>query len=707
MEFSDLQGWLQKCKCSQYLGTFIENGITLDLVPELDSEALKELGITKLGDKLRLEVAISNLNKERLQHSVNVQELQRQVQSELAQLTGSGGETNGSMMSSANDDSTFLGTRSSLSRSHSKSESHSNSNSNSHGSSGRTVTFILPDGSMKKVNIEGCFNTQSIKRKALKTLGVKGKDTDYDTYIHTTGPGGAKIASLHDVEFVTTCFAPDRTEKHRIMLTPKGEQPTSTAAEQSLRILQRMAGRKPQAPQMRKFFGQRPPSELISSNLGEYFPQTPQEDLETTVRNSVRYSMRLSRRFRVPTSSSIFSGKSGRVSMTSSERRPRNNKTIGDMMVNNVSVIDEATNPQDTISLGSRGGDSMAEDGQSMITRQTESSKHRFSVAASYTTNNNRYSRIELFSIDSDDENTDDCLDYYAEIGNDGYDVHPFVPGRKWVQGARIGSGSFGTVVLGMDPMTGELMAVKQVPIPTGAARHNDSQRSMIEALHHEMTLLKELNHENIVRYYGSSSEGSFLNIFLEYVPGGSVQSMLQSYGPFEEPLIRNFVRQVLVGLSYLHSVDIIHRDIKGANILIDIKGTVKISDFGISKKVDSSEDREGNKQARRASLQGSVYWMAPEVVKQTAYTKKADIWSVGCLVVEMFTGKHPFPSFSQMQAIFKIGTHTQPQVPEWCTAEGKDFLTKTFEIDYDKRPTASQLLCEAFLNPLILSHSA
>lgn len=253
MEFSDLQGWLQKCKCLQYLGTFIENGITLDLVPELDSEALKELGITKLGDKLRLEVAISNLNKERLQHSVNVQELQRQVQSELAQLTGSGGETNGSMMSSANDDSTFLGTRSSLSRSHSKSESHLNSNSNSHGSSGRTVTFILPDGSMKKVNIEGCFNTQLIKRKALKTLGVKGKDTDYDTYIHTTGPGGAKIASLHDVEFVTTCFAPDRTEKHRIMLTPKGEQPTLTAAEQSLRILQRMAGRKPQAPQMRKF----------------------------------------------------------------------------------------------------------------------------------------------------------------------------------------------------------------------------------------------------------------------------------------------------------------------------------------------------------------------------------------------------------------------------------------------------------------------
>lgn len=706
MEYTDLQLWLLKNKCLQHLGKFIENGVTLDLVPELDTAALKEMGIHKVGDRLRLEVAILALNMQRLKTSVGIEDVQRQVQLELslqwaqtggAGATGGAGKTFNGVVPAESDDSTFVANGSrSLQRLRSGSDRDA---------SARTVTFILPDGSMKKVNIEGCFNTQLIKRKALKKLGVKGRDTDYDTYIHTTGPGGAKISSLYDVEFVTICFAPDRMEKHRIMLTPKGEQPSPTAAEQSLRILQRMAGRKPQTPQMRNFFGQRPPSELISSNLGEYFPQAPQQELETTVRNSVRYSMRLLRRFRVPTTLLIFLGKLGGVSMASSERRPRNHKTIGDMMVHNVSVIDEATNPQDTISLVSKPELASVDDGQLEVSHRTEMSKHRFSVAALYTTNNNRYSRIELFSIDSDDDNADDCLDYYGELSADGEDIQPFIPGRKWVQGARIGAGSFGTVVLGMDPVTGELMAVKQVPIPTGAARHNDLQRSMIEALHHEMALLKELNHENIVRYFGSSSEGSFLNIFLEYVPGGSVQLMLQLYGPFEEPLIRNFVRQVLVGLTYLHSVDIIHRDIKGANILIDIKGTVKISDFGISKKVDSSEDREGNKQARRASLQGSVYWMAPEVVKQTAYTKKADIWSVGCLVVEMFTGKHPFPSFSQMQAIFKIGTHTQPQVPEWCTAEGKDFLTRTFEIDYDKRPTATQLLGEAFLSPLILSH--
>ena len=157
----------------------------------------------------------------------------------------------------------------------------------------------------------------------------------------------------------------------------------------------------------------------------------------------------------------------------------------------------------------------------------------------------------------------------------------------------------------------------------------------------------------------GSSTDEKYLNIFLEYVPGGSVLQLLQNYGPFEEPLVRNFVRQILAGLNYLHERDIIHRDIKGANVLVDNKGVIKISDFGISKKVEANllSTAAPHGHPHRPSLQGSVYWMAPEVVKQTSYTRKADIWSLGCLIVEMFTGAHPFPDFSQMQAIFKVRT--------------------------------------------------
>ncbi|CAL1704526.1 unnamed protein product [Somion occarium] len=261
----------------------------------------------------------------------------------------------------------------------------------------------------------------------------------------------------------------------------------------------------------------------------------------------------------------------------------------------------------------------------------------------------------------------------------------------KWIKGALIGAGSFGKVYLGMDASTGLLMAVKQVELPSGSAPNEERKKNMLSALEREIELLKDLQHENIVQYHSSCIDEDHLNIFLEYVPGGSVTSVLRNYGAFEEPLVRNWVRQILLGLNYLHERDIIHRDIKGANMLVDNKGGIKISDFGISKKVEDNL-LPGNR-AHRPSLQGSVFWMAPEVVKQTAYTKKADIWSIGCLVVEMLTGEHPWAQLTQMQAIFKIGSSAKPPMPPDISPEAEDFLQKTFELDHEARPNAAELL--------------
>ena len=88
---------------------------------------------------------------------------------------------------------------------------------------------------------------------------------------------------------------------------------------------------------------------------------------------------------------------------------------------------------------------------------------------------------------------------------------------------------------------------------------------------------------------------------------------------------------------------------------------------------------------------------MAPEVVKNQHYTRKADIWSVGCLVIEMFTGDHPFPKFTQMQAIFKIGMDVAPDIPEHLSPDAESFLEATFELDYTKRPSAATLLLHPF----------
>jgi mitogen-activated protein kinase kinase kinase len=244
----------------------------------------------------------------------------------------------------------------------------------------------------------------------------------------------------------------------------------------------------------------------------------------------------------------------------------------------------------------------------------------------------------------------------------------------KWVKGALIGKGSFGSVFLAMDAQRGLLMAVKQVELPTSATQNEERKKGMINALEREIDLLKDLQHENIVQYLDSSMDDTSFNIFLEYVPGGSVTALLRNYGAFEESLVGTFVRQILQGLAYLHGRDIIHRDIKGANILVDNKSCVKISDFGISKKVEDSKlvpfflsmaliqlsgMLGGTAKAHRPSFQGSAFWMAPEVVKQTSYTAKADIWSLGCLCVEMLTGEHPWANLTQMQAIFKVSQTT------------------------------------------------
>lgn len=691
----ELKAWLARQGCQQYYSRFVEQGITYDLLPELDTEALRELGVTKLGDRLRLEISISSLKADHLAGKVSLDELYDLLN---LHLNSTPSADISRLESLANESATLLAPQPS---------------NTSLGDANKTVTFIMQDGLVKKVNITGCFNALLIKRKVLKKFGIKLKEANYDTYIHGKD---MVLSRLYDVELVTICYSPDRIEKHRIMLCPKEEEPSETAQELSKRISQKHGKLlQPElsqyhiparsGPLMRNFFGQRPPSELISSNLAEYFPEARQKELEATVRNLVRYSVRISKRFNFPFHSnassnasfgnprmSILSNNTVRTpSVLSSEVARRHaSRTIGDVMVNNITsieeVVDQHSKPPSIVSGGT-----------------DDKARRRLSVATSFADQSNRYLRIELYDIDSDDED-DDFIDEYGTYTSGELDSHydeKTHPHRKWLQGARIGAGSFGTVYLGMDPFTGELMAVKQVLLPGDNSL--ETQRLMIEALEREMTLLKELNHENIVRYLGSLTDEHFLNIFLEYVPGGSVQSMLNSYGPFEEPLIRNFIRQVLIGLAYLHGEDIIHRDIKGANILIDIKGTVKISDFGISKKVGVDFDDEERK-GRRASLQGSVYWMAPEVVKQTAYTKKADIWLVGCLIVEMFTGKHPFPNFSQMQAIFKIGTHITPQIPEWCTMEAKDFLGKAFELEYEKRPSAVEMLAEPFLNPLIMS---
>ena len=196
----------------------------------------------------------------------------------------------------------------------------------------------------------------------------------------------------------------------------------------------------------------------------------------------------------------------------------------------------------------------------------------------------------------------------------------------KWVKGELIGKGTYGHVYIGFNVTNGEMVAVKQVELPRTASDKDDTrQLSVVEALKSEIELLKDLEHEKIVSYLGFEESRSHLSIFLEYVPGGSVGRCLRKHGKFEEHVIQFFTVQILEGLEYLHSRGILHRDLKADNILVKMDGTVKISDFGISKKSNDIYNNNSN-----MSMQGSIFWMAPEVVhnQRKGYSAKIDIWS-------------------------------------------------------------------------------
>eukprot|EP00826_Nyctotherus_ovalis_P065013 TRINITY_DN9546_c0_g1_i1.p1 TRINITY_DN9546_c0_g1~~TRINITY_DN9546_c0_g1_i1.p1 ORF type:complete len:303 (+),score=50.86 TRINITY_DN9546_c0_g1_i1:583-1491(+) len=237
-------------------------------------------------------------------------------------------------------------------------------------------------------------------------------------------------------------------------------------------------------------------------------------------------------------------------------------------------------------------------------------------------------------------------------------------------------------------------MAVKQVPI-VSISEINALEK--IRALEVEIEILSRLQHKNIVRYIGSSREKEHFNIFLEYEGGGSIAKLLGRYGSFKENLVRLYSKQILEGLEYLHAHNVLHRDIKGANVLVDSNGICKLADFGGAKKI---YNKAASENGLHSSLKGTPYWMAPEVIKQTGHGRQADIWSFGCTVIEMATGNPPWSEHKNIFAVlYLIGqTVNPPPFPAEFSQEGKDFLGLIFKHDPNERANVRTLLNHPFI---------
>ncbi|KAI3526264.1 hypothetical protein L1887_05510 [Cichorium endivia] len=252
----------------------------------------------------------------------------------------------------------------------------------------------------------------------------------------------------------------------------------------------------------------------------------------------------------------------------------------------------------------------------------------------------------------------------------------------NWVRGLCIGRGSFGTVSLAVDKTDGAVFAVKSV---------NKNSGRFSQALENEIRILKSLSSPYVVGYRGDdvTSENSsvlYRNLHMEYMPGGTVAD-LAKHG--EDVTVRSYTRCIVSALRYIHERNIVHCDVKGKNVLIGvIPGEAKLADFGSA--VELGVPVSGSR--------GSPLWMAPEVLRGECQGPESDVWSLGCTVIEMVTGK-PAWQDRGVDTLCQIGYSDEiPNLPGHFSDELRDFLSKCLRREPSERWSCDQLLRHPFL---------
>ncbi|KAK9521304.1 hypothetical protein VZT92_021122 [Zoarces viviparus] len=259
----------------------------------------------------------------------------------------------------------------------------------------------------------------------------------------------------------------------------------------------------------------------------------------------------------------------------------------------------------------------------------------------------------------------------------------------------RVGGGTYGDVYKSRNKQNGELAAIKVIKMEA------DDDFSVIQQ---EIVIVKSCKHPNIVAYFGSYIRDNKLWICMEFCGGGSLQDIYHGTGPLAEPQIAYICREMLQGLDYLHAQKKIHRDIKGANILINDWGEVKLADFGISAQITATL-------ARRMSFIGTPYWMAPEVAAveiKGGYDERCDIWSVGITAIELAELQPPMFDVHPLRVLFLMSKsgYQPPKLKDkskWSSMF-YNFVKAMLVRNPKKRPSASKLLSNMFLTQQCLN---
>lgn len=259
-------------------------------------------------------------------------------------------------------------------------------------------------------------------------------------------------------------------------------------------------------------------------------------------------------------------------------------------------------------------------------------------------------------------------------------------PSTKYELLHELGKGSYGAVYKARDLRTQELVAVKIISLTEGEEGYED--------IRGEIEMLQQCSHPNVVRYFGSYQGEEYLWIIMEYCGGGSVADLIGiTEEPLDESQIAYICREALKGLAYLHSIFKVHRDIKGGNILLTEQGEVKLGDFGVAAQLTRT-------MSKRNTFIGTPHWMAPEVIQESRYDGKVDVWALGVSAIEMAEGMPPRSTVHPMRVIFMISSEPAPMLEDkekWSLLF-HDFIAKCLTKDPRLRPAAIEMLKHKFI---------